>query len=129
MANASGLVVGGQEIPAVAEAALTKYVCVKQGTVGTKANYVITCGAGEAGIGFVDETYDAADNVTVQINGTCIAIAATGITAGQFLKGAANGQVTPVTTNGDLIVARALQTVDTQGDQVAVEIMKGTRYA
>lgn len=88
-----------------AEAALTQYQFVKQ---GTGVEEVDVCGAGEAVYGVVETTNSADDKVAVIISGVAeVLVGAGGVAAGARLKSAAAGAaITAAAT--DPAYARAL---------------------
>lgn len=130
MANASGLVIGGTKVPFVAEEALNKGDSVQLGTLSTNAQFVKKSTAGDRGIGFVDENYDANDHCDVQIDGTCYARAAdASISAGARLKAAADGEVTTADTDKDEVVGQALAASAAENDFIPVLIQNFTLSA
>ena len=106
----------------VAEAAITLYQMVK---LGTSANEVNVCGAGEAGIGIAQNAQATVHGpVTVRIAGISKAITAGVVAKGYYAKAAAAGRIAPVAASMDLIVARALET-SASGDTIDVLICGG----
>ena len=86
---------------------------------------VTTCGAGENPYGVFEESVDYSEDggrTSVIRNGIVVVTAAAAITNCTLpVKAAASGQVTPVTTNNDIIVGYPLHTADS-GDLIAVDL-------
>lgn len=88
------------------ETLASKFVAVKLDTNGA----AVAAGAGEKAIGFVQNDPENGSFAEIAtIGGGAFAIAAASINEGDELKVAANGKLTPVTADGDFVVARAIE--------------------
>lgn len=124
MPATGSMVVGGQSIPVVAEAALSKYMVV---SAGTAQNGVVVGTAASTVRGVIDQDYDSGENVAAQINGTCRLIAHdNAIRIGHWLKPVALGRVDGTVTDKDVVMARALEDVAAAGDVFAAELVTFT---
>lgn len=123
MANAAGMVVPGNRIPGLAEAAIANNVFVKLGTIGTQKNYIKTAGAGEKTEGIVDEAYAAGETVSViKSNTALLKLGSGGATAGNTLKADASGYGVVASGAGDYAGAIAMETGD-ENDLITVEVI------
>ncbi len=88
------------------------------------------CGAGEVPIGVAYRAFASGDPGEAVTKHVAVCYAAASIAAGELLKSAAAGQVTPVASDQDVIVGRALNAQTTTGGDVAVDLsLLGTYYA
>jgi hypothetical protein len=131
MANASGLVIGGNCVPFVAEEALDRGDAIKQGTVGTDAQYVKKATAGTVVIGFVDQDYDAEDHVSVQVDGVAYGrVADTSINAASLpVKATADGEIVLADTDQDEVAGIALAAGGAENDLIPILIGRFTLSA
>jgi hypothetical protein len=95
---------------------------------GSGDNYLATAAAaGVQCIGIQDEAaVSAGDPITCIELGDAVAIAGAAITAGQYLKATAAGQLIPITGtagDGENIVARAKSSATAAGDELVVFVL------
>lgn len=125
------MVSGSTEIflNAVAGQTLTssdQYKAVKVDSSSTDAKLMVDiAGANAAAIGFLyaDSGTDGTTSALVAIGGVCKAMAGAAISLGAFCKTDANGKLTPVTSNNDIIVAQALSQATADGDIIRVKVV------
>ena len=75
-------------------------------------------GAGDVAIGVIDEAVDISEdgaNKDIRTAGICVGFAAAAVTAGDPVKPAATGTITPVASDKDFYVGRALTSQATVG--------------
>ena len=110
----------------VASAAIGIFRCVTL-TTATDNNVTVNTSNATANTGISQATASAGQAVSIQLDGTTKAKAASAITKGAYLKASTLGKVAPTTNAGDSVIGIAMAAADAN-DIIEILLTPGNQY-